>query len=120
MFKNTVIVCFLMGCFSCAHHVQQEEPTPVAVEPAAAPPAKVKIKYVYVQTPETVSGMSIPPMDQAPASTEPLRTKIIKLFWPLLGLLAAGFLLIVGLFIEHLILNKQLARRSEMKAQLHA
>jgi len=111
-----LFVLLVMGSVlvsACAHRRVVEEvqaPVPAATP---APEVKTKIKYVYVKTPDTTSAMTIEPYERSEKPAKSLTAQIVQIFWPLLTLLAAGALMIVGLYFEHQILNRQLARRSK-------
>lgn len=113
---KVVILVTLALLTACANKKIVAEPV---VQPEVAAPSKVivKTKYVYLKSPEsTMSAMTMPPLETASEAPRSLTSDILKLFWPLLTLLAVGAVMILGLFIEWKVIDRQLARRRALKA----
>lgn len=111
----------LGSLLSCAHRTPEPE---VVAEVAVAPtpnPERVatRIRYVYVETPDTVSAMTAP-YERLEGEKRTLAGEILRVFWPLLTMMATGAVFIAVLLGEHLILNRQLERRAQLKARLNA
>ena len=118
---TTLVFCFaIMSLSSCAHEPVADAPLVVAPTPTSAPLQKARIKYVYVETPATESGMTTAPFERLTDEPTNVAKDVVRILWPLLTMLGAGLVLIIGLFVEHHVLKQQLARRAEMKSQLHA
>lgn len=91
------------------------EPTPA---PIAKPVVKAQIRYIYADTLPTVSGTTAAPFEHPRVVQSSFGSKILKLFWPLLALMAAGLVFIAVLLLEHVVLNKQLAARADLRTRL--
>lgn len=103
--------------FGCAHEPFAGESKPAAVSaPAIAPKPKVIVRYIYADTLPTISGMTTAPFERSPDKPTNIARDVLRIFWPLLTMLGAGLVLIIGLFIEHHVLNRQLAKRRALKA----
>jgi hypothetical protein len=118
MFKKILIGITLSFTFACAHKLVQEETPVIAATTVTPPQLKPRVKYIYVETPSTQSAMTTAPFEKETDQPTSLRDEVVHIFWPLLTLLAFGALMIAGLMIEHLVLNRLLARRAAFKAQL--
>ncbi len=124
MFVKISLISFILAAvtmltFGCAHEPIAGQLVAFAPKPTPAPLFKSRIKYVYVQTPSTESGMTTAPFERLTDEPKSLAKDVVHIFWPLLTMLGAGLVLIAGLFIEHRVLRQQLAQRAELKSQLH-
>ena len=107
-----LLILIVMFAAACAHEPTAEAPpVPAAVQPAPTRPQKTKIKYVYVETPATESAMTIEPYEPAPREQSSFTQDVVKIFWPLLTMMATGAVFIAILFVENKIITKQLAQR---------
>jgi hypothetical protein len=127
MLIKTVAISFIFYIlaslsFGCAHQAMLDDPVVVAPANAspAAKPRTTRIKYVSVETPETVSAMTAAPIEPQTDTPRSIVKDIVQILWPLLTMLIAGVVLIAGLFIEYKVLSQQLARRIQIKSQLRS
>ena len=106
---------------ACAHKEIAPEPE-IVLAPTPAPTAKPivrsQIKYIYADSLPTVSGTTSAPPERPLVVHSSYWSKVLKLFWPLLAMMAAGLVFITILLLEHVVLNKQLAARAHLRTRL--
>lgn len=115
--RRFLALTILMTLTACASRRAVEDVTPPPPTQVKAPVAKPQIKYVYIdRTPPTVSAMTFSPLEAPPAKEFHLWSEIGRILWPLIALLGAGAVMIAGLYVEHLVINRQLAARRARQA----
>ena len=119
MSKVAFALILVLNLLACASRRERGE---LQLSPSLAdvpvPPAKTQIKYIYVdRTVPTESAMTMAPLEVPVARNIDVWSDIGRILWPLIALLAAGAGMIVGLYAEHRIIDRQLASRRLRKSQ---